>query len=169
MLLALTIGPVFFLVSAQAPLMQRWFALHPGGGALGALCRVEPGQFRGLIAYPLLVEPLLSEFTRSGLGWSLGYGPAHVLVVLCARARRGPDAWRSQKPLVQAAPTHRSRLAAHLLWLVLAAVPSGLMLSTTTHLTTDIFAMPLLWVIPLGIYLLSFVIAFADGAARPMQ
>jgi hypothetical protein len=50
-----------------------------------------------------------------------------------------------------------------LLWLALSAVPSGLMLSTTTHLTTDIFAMPLLWVIPLGLYLLSFVVAFADG------
>ncbi|HEX4848518.1 MAG TPA: hypothetical protein VFV30_10270, partial [Novosphingobium sp.] len=86
-------------------------------------------------------------------------------IALCARARLGlPNAAipASARP---ADPIPPRRLAQ---WIVLAAVPSGLMLSTTTHLTTDIFAMPLLWVIPLGIYLLSFVIAFADrrGPAR---
>lgn len=163
-LLALTIGPVFFLVSAQAPLMQRWYAADPSAGEPWALYAASNfGSFAGLIAYPLLAEPLLALRAQS-LAWSIGYGVLFVLVALCALARRGladiPHA------VAEAAePLPRGRV---LLWLVLAAVPSGLMLSTTTHLTTDLFAMPLLWVIPLGLYLLSFVFAFADrrGVAR---
>ena len=163
-LLALSIGPVFLLVSAQAPLMQRWFSAHPAAGAPWALYAASNlGSFGGLIAYPLLAEPLFSLKAQS-LGWSLGYGLLVALIGLCAWAR-----WRL--PSLEAAhrepgaPIPRRRIA---LWLALAAVPSGLMLSTTTHLTTDIFAMPLLWVIPLGLYLLSFVVAFAEwrGPAR---
>ncbi|NOU03864.1 MAG: hypothetical protein HOO94_09490 [Novosphingobium sp.] len=168
-LLALTIGPVFFLVSAQAPLMQRWFALHPQAGAPWALYAASNlGSFGGLIAYPLLVEPAL-PLRGQALGWSLGYGALLVLVALAARAR-----WSAADGVQPAAPTQYPAppLPARriLSWLVLAAVPSGLMLSTTTHLTTDLVAMPLLWVIPLGIYLLSFVFAFAErrGAARAM-
>ncbi len=157
-LLALSIGPVFFLVSAQAPLMQRWYALHPAAGEPWALYAASNlGSFAGLIAYPLLVEPLLPTHSQAW-AWSAGYLVLLVLIALCVRARRGlgDAAVLSAEGSAKVAPR---RLA---LWIVLAAIPSGLMLSTTTHLTTDIFAMPLLWVIPLGIYLLSFVIAFAD-------
>jgi SAM-dependent methyltransferase len=162
-LLALSIGPVFFLVSAQAPLMQRWFSAHPEAGEPWPLYAASNlGSFAGLIAYPLLAEPLLSLKAQAWV-WSAGYGLLLVLIGLCARARRG--ALQIASPQVAAAPLP---LRNALLWLALTAVPSGLMLSTTTHLTTDIFAMPLLWVIPLGIYLLSFVFAFAEGrrAAR---
>jgi hypothetical protein len=163
LLLALSIGPVFFLVSAQAPLMQRWFSAHPEAGEPWPLYAASNlGSFGGLIAYPLLAEPLLS-LQAQAWAWSAGYGLLLVLIWLSARSRRGV-----QQPVsaeAAAAPVPKRRV---LMWLALAAVPSGLMLSTTTHLTTDIFAMPLLWVIPLGIYLLSFVFAFADqrGAAR---
>ncbi|NCU11751.1 MAG: hypothetical protein GXC70_06270 [Sphingomonadaceae bacterium] len=165
-LLALSIGPVFFLVSAQAPLMQRWYALHPQAGEPWALYAASNlGSFAGLIAYPLLVEPLL-PLAVQGWAWSAGYALLLVLIALSARARRG-------LPQVAEVPVPHQRPPARqlALWIVLAAVPSGLMLSTTTHLTTDIFAMPLLWVIPLGIYLLSFVIAFADrrGPARAVS
>lgn len=158
-LLALSIGPVFFLVSAQAPLMQRWFAADPQAGQPWALYAASNlGSFGGLIAYPLLAEPLLPLRAQSW-AWSAGYVVLLVLIALCARARwAAPEA---QAPAAApAAPVPRRRIA---LWLLLAMVPSGLMLSTTTHLTTDLFAMPLLWVIPLGIYLLSFSIAFADN------
>lgn len=170
-LLALTIGPVFFLVSAQAPLMQRWFALHPQAGAPWALYAASNlGSFGGLIAYPLLVEPVL-PLRGQALGWSLGYGVLLVLVLLAARARwNATDGAQPVLATPAAAAAERVPLRRILLWLVLAAVPSGLMLSTTTHLTTDLVAMPLLWVIPLGLYLLSFVFAFAEGrgAARAM-
>jgi hypothetical protein len=162
-LLALSIGPVFFLVSAQAPLMQRWFSAHPEAGEPWPLYAASNlGSFGGLIAYPLLAEPLLS-LKAQAWGWSAGYGLLLVLIWLSARSRRG--VYQAVSPAAAAAPVPTRRV---LMWLALAAVPSGLMLSTTTHLTTDIFAMPLLWVIPLGIYLLSFVFAFSENrrAAR---
>jgi hypothetical protein len=162
-LLALSIGPVFFLVSAQAPLMQRWFSAHPEAGEPWPLYAASNlGSFGGLIAYPLLVEPLL-PLKAQAWAWSAGYGLLLVLIWLSARSRRG--VYQAVSPAAAAAPVPTRRV---LMWLALAAVPSGLMLSTTTHLTTDIFAMPLLWVIPLGIYLLSFVFAFSENrrAAR---
>ncbi|PKB14045.1 hypothetical protein B0I00_2673 [Novosphingobium kunmingense] len=163
-LLALSIGPVFLLVSAQAPLMQRWYAANPQAGEPWALYAASNlGSFSGLIAYPLLAEPLLSIRAQSW-GWSIGYGLLFALIALCALARRGAvDAQALTNDQKAAAPPIPRRTIA--LWLGLAAVPSGLMLSTTTHLTTDLFAMPLLWVIPLGIYLLSFVFAFSGNRA----
>ena len=158
-LFALSIGPVFFLVSAQAPLMQRWFSAHPSAGEPWALYAASNlGSFAGLIAYPLVFEPLLGVHVQA-LSWSAGYAALVVLIGLCAWARWGLRGQAADASEGEAEPIPARRI---LQWLVLAAVPSGLMLSTTTHLTTDVFAMPLLWVIPLGLYLLSFVPAFAD-------
>ncbi len=170
LLLALSVGPVFFAVSAQAPLMQRWYAAHSAAGQPWALYAASNlGSFGGLIAYPLLAEPLLPLRAQAWL-WTGGYALLVVLVALSARARWnmpvGAVAQGSMVPQGGGTDTiPRARIGQ---WVLLAAVPSGLMLSTTTHLTTDIFAMPLLWVVPLGLYLLSFVIAFADwrGPAR---
>ncbi|MCB2076521.1 MAG: hypothetical protein KDE55_02365, partial [Novosphingobium sp.] len=171
LLLALTIGPVFFLVSAQAPLMQRWFAIHGRAGEPWALYAASNlGSFAGLLAYPVIVEPLLPVRGQSLL-WSIGYGLLVLLVGVAAWSR-----WRESKGLPvgrsadeagpeTSASAERIDRKQIILWLSLSAIPSGLMLSTTTHLTTDIFAMPLLWVIPLGFYLLSFVVAFADNRA----
>ncbi len=167
LLFLLTIGPVFFLVSAQAPLMQRWFSAHPGAGAPWALYAASNlGSFAGLIAYPLAAEPLLRLRAQS-LGWSLGYGLLIVLIAFAAAARWHAVPLRTE--MAEAPPP--LPLSRILLWLALSAVPSGLMLSTTTHLTTDIFAMPLLWVIPLGVYLFSFVFAFSDrrGTVRVLS
>lgn len=160
-LLAVSIGPLFFVVSAQAPLMQRWFALSGGGDPYPLYSASNLGSFCGLIAYPLLLEPLISVPDQR-LAWSVGYGLLVVLVAGCALTLpRGSDT----EPQVRAAWPPLGRLAG---WALLAAIPSGLMLSTTLHLTTDIVAMPLLWVLPLGLYLLSFTAAFAErrGAAR---
>ena len=154
-----------FLVSAQAPLMQRWFAADPAAGAPWALYAASNlGSFGGLIAYPLLAEPLLPLRYQSA-AWSAGYALLCALVLLCARMRWNTPEPRISAPEALSPPVPRRRVV---LWLLLAMVPSGLMLSTTTHLTTDLFAMPLLWVIPLGIYLLSFTIAFADDR-RPAR
>ena len=159
LLFALSIGPVFFLVSAQAPLMQRWFSAHPQAGEPWALYAASNlGSFAGLIAYPLVFEPLLGVHVQAW-AWSTGYAALIALIGLCAWARWGLRAQAAEVGEGGAEPIPARRI---LQWLVLAAVPSGLMLSTTTHLTTDVFAMPLLWVIPLGLYLLSFVPAFAD-------
>jgi SAM-dependent methyltransferase len=158
-LFALSIGPVFFAVSAQAPLMQRWYAASPAAGDPYPLYAASNlGSFAGLLAYPLLAEPLLPLSWQS-TAWAAGYALLVTLVAAAALARRGAPALAAPS----AAPARAEAPGARriLLWLALSAVPSGLMLSTTTYLTTDIFAMPLLWVIPLGLYLLSFSIAFA--------
>ena len=160
LLLLASIGPVFFAVSAQAPLMQRWFAADTRAGDPYYLYAASNlGSFAGLISYPALVEPTMPLATQSW-GWSAGYGVLVLLVAASGAARwhghaAHPDAAATTEP----APSLRRKLH----WLLIAAVPSGLMLSTTTHLTTDIVAMPLLWVLPLGLYLLSFVIAFSTA------
>ncbi|MGE0179409.1 MAG: fused MFS/spermidine synthase [Sphingomonas sp.] len=155
--LLLSIGPIFFIVSAQAPLMQRWYALETSRGDPYPLYAASNlGSFAGLISYPLLVEPLMTLNQQSWL-WTGLYAFLVLLVVGCAFTVPG-NAVEVVPDETEAPPTVRR----YLHWILLAAVPSGLMLSTTTHLTTDIVAMPLLWVMPLGLYLLSFVIAFAE-------
>jgi SAM-dependent methyltransferase len=154
-----SIGPLFFAVSAQAPLMQRWFSrVAPGREPYALYAASNVGSFGGLIAYPLLVEPLTALKTQSGL-WSAGYLALFVLVALCAtRLPRG----EAEVTQVTSPAPGASRIA---LWILLAFVPSGLMLATSTFLTTDIVAVPLLWVLPLGLYLLSFTVAFATRRA----
>jgi len=152
-----SIGPVFFIVSAQAPLMQRWYALETSRGDPYPLYAASNlGSFAGLLSYPLIVEPLLGLQQQSWL-WTGIYALLVALVAGCALTVPG-NAVEVMPEETEAPPTARRILH----WIVLAAVPSGLMLSTTTHLTTDIVAIPLLWVLPLGLYLLSFVIAFAE-------
>ena len=162
-LLALTIGPVFLLVSAQAPLMQRWFAAHPSAGEPWALYAASNlGSFTGLLAYPLLAEPLLSIRAQSW-AWTVGYALLIALIGLAAASRWHLGTSIAATPDEDwSGDSDKIGWRRILLWLALSAVPSGLMLSTTTHLTTDVFAMPLLWVIPLGLYLLSFVVSFSD-------
>ncbi len=155
-LLGASIGPLFFAVSAQAPLVQRWFSIASKGGDPYALYAASNlGSFGGLIAYPLVVEPLLA-LRQQSLLWSGGYVLLIALVIACAL--RLPRAATGETARPTSVPATRGRV---LHWIALALVPSGLMLATSTYITTDIVAMPLLWVLPLGLYLLSFTIAFA--------
>jgi len=156
--LAVSIGPLFFVIAAQAPMLQRWYAISGGGDPYPLYAASNLGSFAGLIAYPLLVEPFLPIAGQSLL-WSTGYIAVGILVAVCALLLpRGPAA-------VVALPVATTAISMRRIvhWIALAAVPSGMMLSTTTYLTTDIVAMPLLWVVPLGLYLLSFTVAFADN------
>jgi hypothetical protein len=155
-LLGASIGPLFFAVSAQAPLVQRWFSIASRGGDPYALYAASNlGSFGGLIAYPLVVEPLMALRQQSWL-WSGGYVLLILLVAACAL--RLPRAATGETARPVSVPATRARV---LRWIALSLVPSGLMLATSTYITTDIVAMPLLWVLPLGLYLLSFTIAFA--------
>jgi len=157
-LFALAVGPAFLLVSAQASLMQRWFVAAPDAGNPYPLYAASNlGSFAGLLAYPLWLEPTTSLSAQSRV-WMLGYLALIALVAVVALARWNAPAAAPVEAAEPREPLARSRV---LLWLALAAVPSGLVLSTTTLLTTDIMAMPLLWVIPLGLYLLSFPVAFS--------
>lgn len=155
-LLLVSIGPLFLFLSAQAPLVQRWYAASKAGDPYPLYSASNVGSFCGLLAYPLVAEPLLSV-TQQSHWWSLGYVLLIGLVVLAAW--RLPNAPEADRVAAQGESRPGWRRIAG--WILLAAVPSGLMLSTTLYLTTDIVAMPLLWAIPLGLYLLSFSVAFA--------
>jgi len=157
-LLLVSIGPLFFAVSAQAPLLQRWFALSGEGDPYPLYAASNLGSFGGLIAYPLLVEPLLAVSEQRWL-WTIGYALLVLMVSWCGLNL--PSAAARARADSRAKPATDWRLVAK--WIVLAAVPSGLILSTTLHITTDLVAMPLLWVVPLGVYLLSFSVAFATN------
>ncbi len=158
-LLLLSVGPLFFVISAQAPLLQRWFAMSGGGDPYPLYAASNLGSLLGLLTYPLLLEPLIGVGHQSWW-WSIGYAVMALLVAWCMLSLQGSattTAIVSQEAVER--PLDKKRIAG---WIVLAAVPSGLMLSTTLHLTTDIAAMPLLWVVPLAIYLLSFTVAFSE-------
>jgi len=163
MLLLATIGPLFFLVAAQAPLIQRWYAAdRAAGDPYWLYAASNIGSFAGLLSYPLLLEPNL-PLERQSAAWAVGYGVLIAFMALLAWSRwRVADRAADPSPEDAPEPIGWRRIA---FWLALSAVPSGLMLSTTTHLTTDIVAMPLLWVVPLGLYLLSFVFAFNERSA----
>lgn len=158
-LLVASIGPLFLAVSAQAPLLQRWFSLSTHGRDPYALYAASNiGSFAGLIAYPLLVEPLLTLGDQRLL-WSAGYCLLLLLVAVCGTRLPRTGA---AVALEHISPAPSGTVCIR--WMLLALVPSGLMLATTTFLTTDIVAGPLVWVLPLGIYLLSFTVAFRESA-----
>jgi hypothetical protein len=156
-----SIGPLFFVVSAQAPLMQRWFAMTGGENPYPLYAASNLGSFAGLLTYPLLVEPFIDVTMQSWI-WSIGYIALLGLIIMCAlRLRTVVPVADIVTDKVEAAP--RPTFGTVLFWILISAIPSGLMLSTSLHLTTDIVAMPLLWVMPLGLYLLSFSVAFSEN------
>lgn len=154
-----SIGPLFLVISAQAPLLQKWFTLSGGKDPYPLYAASNLGSFSGLLCYPLLLEPNLG-ITDQSLIWSLGFGTLILLVLWCGLAATPA---RTAAAEVSSGASGWPPMLDVLRWIMIAAVPSGLILSTTLHLTTDIVAMPLLWVIPLGVYLLSFSVAFAEN------
>ncbi|RPF72633.1 hypothetical protein EG799_02610 [Aurantiacibacter spongiae] len=160
LLFVASIGPVFLLLSSQSSLLQRWYANDPHGGNPYRLYAISNlGSFAGLAAYPLVIEPLL-DLPAQSLIWSAGFVLVGLVLAWLALAQRQAD---DAPPPANGRPDDPLAKSRIWLWLTLSAVPSGLTLSTTTLLTTDLMAMPLLWVIPLGVYLLSFTVAFSDN------
>jgi SAM-dependent methyltransferase len=163
--LALSLGAPFAVLSATAPLVQSWHArvVHARTGeepyALYAASNL--GSLLALLAYPILVEPLVTLRGQTA-SWSLGYGAFILLMGALALliAWRGGAAQTVEAPAVAAGPgpTLRERT----IWVALAAIPSSLMMGVTTYVTTDVGSAPFLWVIPLALYLLTFIIAFSD-------
>jgi hypothetical protein len=159
------VGLPFFVVSTSAPLLQRWFSHsgHPAASDPYFLYGASnSGSMLALVAYPALVEPHL-RLAQQSMAWTAGYGLLAALTIGCATI-----VWRGQEPATAEAlepePTRGPeplRLGQVLHWMVLAFIPSSLMLGVTMYLTTDITAIPLLWVIPLAIYLLTFILTFA--------
>lgn len=161
--LALSVGIPFVLVATGGPILQRWFA------ATGHRAAADPyflyaasnaGSLLALVAYPLVIEPNLTLAEQRGW-WRLGYVAFAALVAMCAVA--AARSWASDLHVASDRVTDRARSGTRWrLWIILLGfVPSSLMLGVTQYLTTDIASMPLLWVMPLAIYLLTFIFAFS--------
>jgi hypothetical protein len=153
-------GPVFVVVAATAPSLQSWFAHTRGRGAQDPYflyAASNLGSLAGLLAYPILIEPVWTLPQQAEL-WTAGYALLVVLVVACAGSL-----WGSAEPTVATAKTPAAPpgLARRALWVALSFVPSSLMLGATTYITTDLAAIPLLWIVPLALYLATLVAAFS--------
>jgi SAM-dependent methyltransferase len=162
--LVVLVGAPFVALSTTGPLLQRWFSLtdHPhAADPYFLFAASNAGSFLALVSYPTLVEPRLSVTSQTRL-WGFGYGAFVALVVAAIvvgrlRTVQGPG---QSAPLLDRAVGLRSWAR----WVGFAFIPSSLMLGVTSYITTDLAAVPLLWVIPLALYLATFVIAF--GARR---
>ena len=169
-LFGVSIGIPFFALSANGPLLQAWFARtdHPAAKDpyfLYAASNV--GSFLALLAYPFVVEPI-TRLQQQTWWWSAGFVLLILLIAGCgyliwntkdlkpAKAAKGEI---SEKPTWQQAAV----------WVVLAAIPSGLLIAVTNHISTDVAAVPFLWVVPLALYLLTFVIVFSRFAPQVQQ
>ncbi|MFC7486693.1 spermidine synthase [Knoellia sp. CPCC 206453] len=179
--LTLMIGLPFVVISTSGPLLQRWYSWSGGPRAedpyfLFAASNV--GSFVGLLAYPFVIEPLLTV-DQQRVAWSVGFALFALLTATCgivtrskARAALGesprvaesdPDPATSVTS--EPSATERGQVGITrrdlLTWLVISFLPSALMLAVTSHISTDVAAIPLLWVIPLALYLATFIVAFA--------
>lgn len=167
--LAVSIGAPFAILSATAPLVQAWYARTVGrteGKEPYVLYAASNlGSLLALLAYPLAVEPTL-RLMEQRIGWSLAYGAFVVLMgVLALSAARAAGPARPSAEGSRSGTSWRQRLT----WIALAAIPSSLMLGVTTHLTTDVASAPFLWVLPLALYLITFIVAFQEKPAIPLH
>jgi hypothetical protein len=156
-LLAATVGLPYFLLSSTSPLLQSWYSRSNGGAIPWRFFALSnAGSMAGLLAYPVLIEPTLTN-REQAWGWSLAYGAFAVLCAAVAfRVRRTAQPVTASSAPAGPAPT----LSERILWVALAACASALLLAFTNHLTQNVAAIPFLWVLPLSLYLLSFILCF---------
>jgi SAM-dependent methyltransferase len=169
LLLTATVGLPYFLLSSTSPLIQAWFS-RSNTGALPyryfALSNFA--SLAALLGYPVLVEPWTS-LRQQNWAWSVGYGVYAVGSVAVAwfASRRTLTTGREVSPVVttEVAPTTGARL----LWMLLAAIASILSLAVTNHLTQNVAAIPFLWVLPLAVYLITFILCFERDGWYPRR
>src|ERR1700759_4415997 len=168
-LFAVSIGLPFFALAANNPLLQAWFVRtgHPAGPDPYFLyASSNIGSFLALLSYPVLLEPMFSLRTQN-LIWTGGYGLLIVLIAACgvlllrSPASAAVDVLAAESDAPAPAWSQRAR------WIFLAAVPSGLLIAVTAHISTDGAAAPLLWVLPLSLYLLTWVLVFQSRPLLP--
>jgi hypothetical protein len=158
-LLGITVGLPYFVLSSTSPLLQAWYArTHTGGIPYRLFALSNFASMLALLTYPFLVEPNLSSKTQAWI-WTGGFA---CFAAICA-----VTAWKTSRVKTIAVhdeavdkPFSRPGFANRILWLGLAASASVLLLAVTNHLTQDVAAIPFLWIIPLAVYLLSFIICF---------
>jgi hypothetical protein len=167
-LFAVSIGLPFFALAANNPLLQAWFVRtgHPNGPDPYFLyASSNIGSFLALLSYPVLLEPMFTLRTQN-LIWTGLYGLLILLIAGCgALLLRSPANVMVEQSDDADAPA--PPWALRLRWIFLAAVPSGLLIAVTAHISTDVAAAPLLWVLPLSLYLLTWVLVFQSRPLLP--
>ena len=167
-LLVATIGLPYFLLSSTGPLLQKWVAPHfPEKSVYRLFALSNFGSLIGLLAFPFVIEPFSTSHAQS-IVWSIAYA---VFAVACAAS-----AWKASYSavgqsavagVIAADPEGPApRFSDYALWLAFSALGSVLLLATTSHITQNIASVPFLWVLPLSLYLLSFVVAFEGRQGR---
>lgn len=174
---ALSIAPPFAVIAATAPLIQSWYSrsgradAHDPYHLYGAS---NIGSLIGLLAYPLLLEPLLPLAAQT-ISWSIGYGALAILLIASGLIAYSTGGGAAPAIAATAETAEESRLSKagrwqqRFWWLACAFVPSSLLVGVTTHISTDIASVPFLWVAPLVIYITSFIIVFAKRPAVSLE
>ena len=163
-LFAVSIGLPFFALAANNPLLQAWFVRtgHPAGPDPYFLyASSNIGSFLALLSYPLLLEPMFTLRSQNWL-WTGGYGVLILLIAVCGLLLLRSPALAVVEAQTEDAKAPAPSLLLRARWIFLAAVPSGLLIAVTAHISTDVAAAPLLWVLPLSLYLLTWVLVFAS-------
>jgi len=184
LLLGATVGLPFFVLAASGPLVQKWFAVaFPGRQPFRLYALSNLGSLLALLSYPLVFEPLLRLRTQA-LVWSGGFIVFGICGGLCAWGLRRVAPLPAARPpaggrgVRASGPAVRPAAGDLLLWLALAATGSLMLLATTNQISQDIAIVPLLWVLPLALYLLTFILCFESsrwyrrglfGALLPLQ
>lgn len=182
LLLLVTVGLPFFALSATGPLLQAWFGrMYPGRSPYALYALSNVGSLLALLSYPFLFEPLWGR-TDQAVNWSIGFGVFAALcasvAILSSRAKATPAA----APLPEASPVAEASAAGSvgaadapvagatlpvLRWILLPACGTMLLIAFTNHICIDVASIPFLWVVPLSIYLLSFILTFAHARWYP--
>lgn len=159
----------FFVLAATAPLLQRWFSLsgHKNSQTPYSLyVASNAGSLLALLAYPFIIERFVHLGTQAR-DWSIGYGLLAVLAVMaflaCGFLKRPHSVATETVDVENISWKQRS------IWMFLAFIPSSLMIGYTTYVTTDVTSLPLFWVIPLALYMITFMIAFAEKSPLTIQ
>ncbi len=168
-LLLVAVGLPFFLLSTNSPLMQAWFARSlPGRSPYWLYALSNIGSLLGLLAYPFIIEPNLT-LRSQGWMWAGGYALFALLAGLAAfRSSRKVLAPPNQETVEEQPPRMQLSARVQVLWILLSALGTTLLLAITSQITQEVAAIPLLWVLPLSIYLLTFILVYSsDRWYRP--
>lgn len=182
-LLLVSIGWPFWVISFTAPMLQRWFSQIRHDDARDPYflySASNAGSLAALLGFPFLIEPYL-RISQQVWIWSAGYAILVILILLCVLAVwRSPEgstgvspsqtvgsAGASPSPGLGSAGASPSRWGDRLRWFAFSLIPSSMLLGVTTYITTDVAAAPLLWIVPLAIYLVTFILVFARKTILP--
>jgi hypothetical protein len=157
-----SVGLPFVVLASTAPLLQRWYSSldNRSSDPYWLYSASNVGSFAALLAFPILFEPAIPLGRQTAI-WKIGYAIVAALLTACAVSvlrRESSTAQTTHQDEARAAESITA--GTRLRWLALSFAPSTLMLGVTTYLTTDVAPVPLLWVLPLSCYLLTFIVAF---------